>query len=124
MRTLLAVMVAGALGAACRYGLEGMVSSRISGQMPWGTLVVNVSGCLIIGFLSTLLTDRFTLDPALRIGLTVGFVGSFTTFSTLLYESTQLAQDGSFAVAAFNIGLSLALGFIAVLAGIALARVV
>lgn len=124
MRTLLAVMVAGALGAACRYGLEGMVSNRITGQMPWGTLVVNVSGCLIIGFLSTLLTERFAIDPALRIGLTVGFVGSYTTFSTLLFESTQLAQDGSFAVAAFNIVLSLVLGFIAVLAGAALGRVV
>lgn len=124
MRTLLAVMVAGALGAACRYGVDGMVSSRMSGQMPWGTLVVNVSGCLVIGFLSTLLTDRFAIDPALRIGLTVGFVGSYTTFSTLLFESTQLAQDGSIAIAAFNIGLSLVLGFIAVLAGAALGRVV
>lgn len=123
MRTLLAVMGAGALGAACRYGLEGMVANRVSGQMPWGTLAVNVSGCLVIGFLSTLLTDRFAIDPALRVGLTVGFVGSYTTFSTLLLESTQLAQDGSVAVAAFNVALSLVLGFIAVLAGAAIGRV-
>lgn len=124
MRTLLAVMVAGALGAGCRYGLDGMVSSRMTGQMPWGTLVVNVSGCLVIGFLSTLLTERFAIDPSLRIALTVGFVGSYTTFSTLLFESTQLAQDGSPVIAAFNIVLSLVLGFIAVLMGAALGRVV
>ena len=124
MRTLLAVMVAGALGAACRYGLDGMVSSRVSGQMPWGTLAVNVSGCLVIGFLSTFLTERFAIDPSLRIGLTVGFVGSYTTFSTLLLESTNLAQDGSIAVAAFDIGLSLVLRFVAVIAGAALGRLV
>lgn len=123
MRTLVAVMVAGALGAACRYGLEGMVSNRMTGEMPWGTFVVNVSGCLVIGFLSTLLSERFAIDPALRIGLTVGFVGSYTTFSTLMLESTQLAQGGSYAVAMFNVVASLVAGCLAVLAGAALGRV-
>jgi CrcB protein len=124
MRTLLAVMVAGALGAGCRYGLEGMVSNRMSGEMPWGTFAVNVSGCLVIGVLSTLLTERFAIDPALRIGLTVGFVGSYTTFSTLVLESTQLAQGGSYVVALFNVIVSLVAGCVAVLAGAALGRVV
>ena len=124
MRTLVAVMVAGAVGAACRYGLDGLVSARSAGQFPWGTFAVNVTGCLVIGFLSTALGERFTIDPALRMGLTVGFVGAYTTFSTWLLESTQLAQTGSLMIAALNIGGSVIAGWVAVLAGAALGRVV
>lgn len=124
MRTLVAVMVAGAVGAACRYGLDGLVSGRAGGQFPWGTFAVNVTGCLVIGFLSTALTERFAIDPSLRMGLTVGFVGAYTTFSTWLLESTQLAQTGSLMIAALNIGGSVIAGWIAVLAGAALGRVI
>lgn len=124
MRTLLAVMVAGAVGAAARYGVDGLVSNRITGELPWGTLVVNLSGCFVIGFLSTLLTERFTVDPGLRIALTVGFVGSYTTFSTWALESTQLAQAGSWGVALLNVGASIVVGFLAVVAGAAVGRVV
>lgn len=124
MRTLIAVMVAGAFGAAARYGVDGLVSNRISGQFPWGTFAVNISGCLVIGFLSSLLTERFTIDPALRIGLTVGFVGTYTTFSTWVLESTQLAQTGSWMIAILNLAGSVVAGSLAVLAGAALGRVV
>jgi len=117
-------MVAGAVGAACRYGLDGLVSNRTSGQFPWGTFAVNISGCVVIGFLSTALTERFTIDPSLRMGLTVGFVGAYTTFSTWVLESTQLAQTGSWMFVALNIGGSVAAGWLAVLAGAALGRVV
>ena len=124
MRTLVAVMVAGAVGAAARYGVDGLVSSRTGGQLPWGTFAVNISGCLIIGFLSTALTERFTIDPSLRMGLTVGFVGAYTTFSTWVFESAQLAQTGSLMIAALNVAGSVIAGWLAVLAGDALGRVV
>ena len=124
MRTLVAVVLAGAAGAASRYGLDGLVSSRTGGQFPWGTFVINVSGCLLIGFLSTALTERFTIDPSLRIGLTVGFVGSYTTFSTWVLESSQLAQTGSLMIATLNIVGSVVAGWVAVVAGAALGRVV
>ena len=124
MRTLVAVIVAGAVGALSRYGLDGFVSNRISGQFPWGTFVVNISGCVLIGFLSTALTERFAIDPALRIALTVGFVGSYTTFSTWVLESTQLAQNGSLMIAVLNLGGSVIAGCVAVLGGAALGRVV
>ena len=124
MRTLVAVMVAGAIGAACRYGLDGLVSSRTGGQFPWGTFVINVSGCLVIGFLSTALTERFRIDPSVRIGLTVGFVGAYTTFSTWVLESSQLAQTGSLMTATLNIVGSVVVGWVAVVAGAALGRVV
>lgn len=124
MRTLVAVMLAGAAGAAARYGVDGLVSSRTGGQFPWGTFAVNVSGCLVIGFLSTVLTERFTVDPSLRMGLTVGFVGAYTTFSTWVFESAQLAQTGSLMIAALNVAGSVIAGWAAVLAGGALGRVV
>jgi CrcB protein len=123
VRTLVAIIVAGAVGAVCRYELDGFVSNRVIGQVPWGTFAVNISGCLLIGFLSTLLTERFAIDPALRIGITVGFVGSYTTFSTWMLESTQLAQNGSLMIAALNLGGSVIAGGLAVLAGAALGRV-
>ena len=124
MRTLVAVMLAGAAGAAARYGVDGLVSSRTGGQFPWGTFAVNVSGCLVIGFLSTALTERFTVDPSLRMGLTVGFVGAYTTFSTWVFESAQLAQTGSLMIAALNVAGSVIAGWAAVLAGGVLGRVV
>ena len=124
MRTLVAVMLAGAAGAAARYGVDGLVSSRTGGQFPWGTFAVNISGCLVIGFLSTALTERFTVDPSLRMGLTVGFVGAYTTFSTWVFESAQLAQTGSLMIAALNVAGSVIAGWAAVLAGGALGRVV
>jgi len=122
MRTLLAVMVAGALGAAARYGADGVVSSRLGGQLPWGTFVVNVSGCFLLGILYTLLTGRFTVDPGLRIAITVGFVGSYTTFSTLILETAQLGQGGSYVLAALNAFGSLVAGMVALAAGIVMAR--
>lgn len=124
MRTVLAIIVAAPLGALCRYGLDGFVANRVSGQFPWGTFAVNITGCLVIGFLATALTERFAIDPALRIGLTVGFVGSYTTFSTWALESMQLAQNGSLMIAALNVGGSVIAGCAAVLAGMALGRVV
>lgn len=124
MRTVLAIIVAAPLGALCRYGLDGLVSNRITGQFPWGTFAVNVSGCLLVGFLATALTERFAIDPAVRIGLTVGFVGSYTTFSTWALESMQLAQNGSVMIAALNLGGSVIVGSAAVIAGMALGRIV
>lgn len=124
MRTVLAIIVAAPLGALSRYALDGFVSNRISGQFPWGTFAVNISGCIVIGFLATALTERFAIDPALRIGITVGFVGSYTTFSTWALESMQLAQNGSLMIAALNLGGSVIVGSAAVLAGMALGRVV
>ncbi len=122
MRMLVGVMVAGALGAAVRYGLDGVVSRRLPGAFPWGTLAVNLSGCLLVGLLYTLLVDRFRVDPALRTAVIVGFIGSYTTFSTLMLESTRLLQDRSYALALANAAGSVVLGLLAVSAGILLAR--
>lgn len=122
MRTLLTVMVAGALGAGCRYGLDGWVGDVTGGEFPWGTFVVNTSGCLAAGVLTTVLLDRFRIDPALRIAILVGFLGSFTTLSTLMIETTQLIGAGSLVAGIVNIAGGVAAAIIASVAGIALGR--
>ncbi|MEX2556374.1 MAG: fluoride efflux transporter CrcB [Actinomycetota bacterium] len=121
MRTIW-IGVAGFAGAVSRYAVEGWVSSRTRGAFPWGTLVVNVSGCFVLGLVFTLLTERFLPHPALRSTLTIGFVGAYTTFSTFAFETMRLGEDGAVLLAAINVGASVAAGIAAVYMGTALGR--
>jgi fluoride exporter len=114
--------VAGFAGAISRYAVEGWVSARTKAAFPWGTLVVNVSGCFLLGFVFALLTERFLPHPTLRTALTVGFLGAYTTFSTFAFESVRLAEDGAWLIAAANLAASLAAGLVAVYAGMRLGR--
>jgi CrcB protein len=115
---------AGFVGAVSRYAVEGLVSERTRGAFPWGTFVVNVSGCFILGFLFTLLTERFLPHPTLRSALTIGFVGAYTTFSTFAFETMRLGEDGAVLLAAMNIAASVAAGIAAVYLGSALGRAI
>lgn len=123
MRTLW-IGAAGFVGAVSRYAVEGLVSERTRGAFPWGTFVVNVSGCFILGFLFTLLTERFLPHPTLRSALTIGFVGAYTTFSTFAFETMRLGEDGAVLLAAMNIAASVAAGIAAVYLGSALGRAI
>ncbi len=122
MRTVIVIAVAGALGALTRYGLEGFVSRRTSGAFPWGTFVVNVSGAFALGLVFTLATERWGLAPWLRSGITIGFLGAYTTFSTLTYETYRLAEDRALGLATANILGSCVAGLLAVYLGIVLGR--
>jgi CrcB protein len=125
MRTIVAVGIAGFLGAIARYGLEGFVSSRNGGSFPWGTLVVNVSGSLVIGFLfAVLIEGRVVVVPWLRAAMTVGFVGAYTTFSTFTLETFRLVEEGSIGLAGANAFGSLGVGLVAVYVGVVLGRLV
>jgi CrcB protein len=115
-------MVAGAFGALARYGLEGAVMRRGSGSFPWGTLVVNVTGAFLLGFLFTLMTERLETAPWIRSTVTIGFLGAYTTFSTLSFESYRLAEDGAWALAAANVLGSMAAGLVAVYLGVVTGR--
>ena len=97
-----------------RYGLSGWVQSGSAGTFPWGTLVVHVLGCFLLGFAFRVL-QLSALSPALRGAVTVGFLGAFTTFS---FEAIGLIQDGRWGRAVGYVGGSVALGLIAVLAGL------
>ena len=124
MSTVVGIAIAGAAGALARYGLEGVVSDRTGGGFPWGTFVVNVSGSLALGFVFTLMTERLTADASLRAVLTIGFLGAYTTFSTLSFETYRLLEDGALGLAFANAAGSLAAGLAAVYVGVIAGRVV
>ena len=112
----------GAAGAVSRYALDSWISDFSRGQFPWGTLTVNVIGAFLLGVLVAITTERFLLDQNWRIGLGIGFLGAFTTFSTYAYESVKLAEDSAWLLAFANVFGMIALGLTAALAGLALGR--
>lgn len=117
-----AIALAGAAGALARYGLDGLVASRAR-AFPWGTFVVNMTGSLLLGFAFTLLTERYRVDPWLRSAITIGFLGAYTTFSTLSLETYRLFEDGAYGLAFANALGSLAGGLLALYVGVVLGRV-
>ncbi len=121
MRTVVGIGVAGCLGALARYGLEGLVSRR-AGAFPWGTFVVNVSGSFLLGLTVTLLGERLAVAPWVRAAVAIGFLGAYTTFSTLSLESYRLLETRSYALAGANLVGSMTAGLIALYGGIVLGR--
>lgn len=116
------VAVGSAIGGCARYGLGGWVSARTGGAFPWGTLVVNVTGCFVLGLFLTAAVDRLVLDPRWRLLVAVGFCGGYTTFSALAYETSKLLDARSIALAALNVAASFVAGILAVRIGSALAE--
>ena len=106
MQNYLLVFAGGGIGAAARYWLSGLVYQRLGSEFPSGTLVVNVIGCLLIGFLISIFEERFVLYPSLRIFLTIGILGGFTTFSSFSFETMAVLRDGELLYASANILLS------------------
>ena len=117
MIRLLAVAAAGALGALARYGLSGLVHRWAGPSFPWGTLVVNLLGCFLLGLLATLSVERWTLSATSRAAVLIGFLGAFTTFSTFSWETLQLLLEGAVARALLNAAGSVLLGLVAAWAG-------
>lgn len=120
--TLVLIGVGGAAGAVARYLVDGAVASAVRGAFPWGTLVINLSGSFVLGLLFGLAIERAVLPSDIRAPLMIGFLGAYTTFSTLMLESLRLWEDGSVTLALANLVGSSALGMAAVIAGLALAR--
>ena len=114
---VLLVAAGGAAGAVLRYGLSGLVQGRTGAVFPYGTLAVNVVGCLVMGVISELAESRGALEPGTRALLTVGVLGGFTTFSAFGNETLNLLRDGERALAAGNIAANLILALAAVWAG-------
>jgi fluoride exporter len=121
MRTAVAIAVAGALGALARYGVDGAVARRAAG-FPWGTFIVNVSGAFLLGAVFTLLGERLTVAPWLRGAIAIGFLGGYTTFSTLSLESYRLLEARSYVLAGANLLGSCAAGLLALYGGVVLGR--
>jgi len=121
MTGLLAVAGGGAAGAVARWLVSGWVQNASGSLFPWGTVAVNMAGALLLGFVMVWLQNTVA-SPEARQLVTVGFLGSFTTFSTYSYETVAMLRDGELLRAGGYAFGSLAVGMLAVLAGAALAQ--
>ena len=115
------LIVFGIAGTLARYGLQGFVQQRTGSTFPSGTLLVNLSGCFFLGLLGQYALTHLTIPADWRIGITVGFFGAFTTFSTFSYETVRMLDDGDWARAAVYVLSSVLGGLIAVFAGLRIA---
>ncbi|MBC8258698.1 MAG: fluoride efflux transporter CrcB [SAR324 cluster bacterium] len=104
--SLLAIAVGGGLGAVSRFLVAREMGRMFGNYLPYGTLAVNVLGSLALGWLATVFLDRPEINSALRLGLAVGFLGAFTTFSTFSFESVQLMLSGAVWRAVLNIAVN------------------
>ncbi len=121
MNHLIVIAAGGAIWALLRFGISTFVYARLGRDFPYGTLVVNVLGCLAMGFLYVLLLDRVT-SGQWRAAVLIGLLGAFTTFSTFSLETLNLLESGAPTKALFNIFLSVGLGLLATWLGILMAR--
>jgi len=116
------IAVGAVVGASARYFLSGLIVRNFSATFPYGTLLINVTGSLVLGFFLVYSTDRVLLDPRWRLLVAVGFCGSYTTFSSYAFESFALLEQGQWLLVGLNALASNVLCLAAVLAGAALAR--
>lgn len=119
---LLAIATGGAAGAVLRFLMSGWIYSWLGRGFPYGTLVVNVIGSLLMGLLSVLLIERLSLGPEWRAAILIGLLGGFTTFSTFSIETLNLIESGEHAKALANVVLSVVLCIAAAWAGVIAGR--
>ncbi len=122
MMEVLWVAIAGAMGAVSRFAVSSWTRMLWGETFPYGTLAVNVVGCLLLGLVmtSSLLDDLLPLH--LRMALTIGFLGAFTTFSTFGYETMRYVESGDWTTAGLNVSANVILGLVATFGGIWLGR--
>lgn len=116
------IALGGAVGSMLRYAVQGWAQRLTDGSFPIGTFVVNMVGCLAIGFLSGFFASPQLIREEYRIGITIGLLGGFTTFSTFGLESFNLVNDGELRLALLNVLASCGIGLVAVWAGYRLAE--
>lgn len=116
------LVVFGALGTLARYGLQGFVQERTGATFPYGTLVVNLVGCFLLGGIAEYALAHLTISPEWRIGITTGFFGAFTTFSTFSWETARLLQDGEWLRGSVYVLVSLVGGLALVFVGMRIAE--
>ncbi|MDO5394988.1 MAG: fluoride efflux transporter CrcB [Bacteroidales bacterium] len=117
------ILIVGAgscLGGMARYVVGTLIQSRSGSLFPWGTLAVNVIGCFLMGIIVGLIGKGVSISDGLRLFVTVGFCGGFTTFSTFMHENTLLLDGGNFALTLIYAAVSLVLGLGALYAALRL----
>lgn len=122
MDRVLWISIGAMLGANARYWLGVWAAQRWGAAFPWGTFIINLSGSFLLGLFMTLVTGRYPVDPNLRLLVTVGFLGAYTTFSTFTYESINLFLKGQWLAGLLNVLGSMALGLLAAGFGVYLGK--
>jgi CrcB protein len=117
LQKYLFIAIGGALGSIARYWVGSAIGGRMGFRLPYGTLIVNLTACLVIGFSVTYMGKFADLNPAWRFLIPIGFIGAYSTFSTFEWETLSTLRSGAFVLAALYAGGSLVLGLIAVWAG-------
>lgn len=121
MRILL-IAIFGAVGTLTRYGLQGIVQVRAGGAFPYGTLLINLTGCFLLGLIGQLTLNRLLISPDWRVAITVGFFGGYTTFSSFGWETAKMLEDGEWLRATTYVAASVFVGLFLSVAGIRLAN--
>jgi CrcB protein len=124
MQKLLLIGLAGALGALTRYSLSGFVQRYSGFTFPVGTLVVNLLGTFLFGFIWSLVEQRLVISVETRVVILSGFLGAFTTFSSFMFETSALVGDGQWGYALLNITVQIVLGMVAIFLGLAAGRAI
>ena len=123
MQKTIFIAVAGLIGTLLRYWLSGAVARQYGETFPWGTMAVNLIGCLITGAVFFLTEERFLISPAVRTVILIGLLGGFTTFSAYGLQTFTLLREGQFGLATLNVVTSNILGLFMVWVGYVLGRV-
>jgi CrcB protein len=119
---LILIAVFGALGTLARYGLQGVVQIRAGTTFPYGTLVVNLTGCFLLGLIGQFTLNRMVISPDWRVAIAVGFFGGYTTFSSFGWETAKMLEDGEWLRATTYVTASVVAGLLLSVAGIRLAN--
>ena len=121
MRFLL-IAVFGAIGTLARYGLQGFVQIKMGSAFPYGTLLINLTGCFLLGLIGQLTLNRVIVPSEWRVAIAVGFFGGYTTFSSFGWETAKMFEDGEWLRATTYVSASVILGLLLSVAGIRLAN--
>ncbi|MCP4706822.1 MAG: CrcB family protein [candidate division Zixibacteria bacterium] len=124
IQKLIWLALAGAVGTLARYGLAGYIDKFNGSTFPWGTVAVNLIGCFVAGLLWALFENKWPASIEIRTIVLIGFLGAFTTFSTLILESGHLIHSTQWMRAVGNIMMQNGIGFVALFTGMSLGRMV
>ena len=119
---LVLIAIFGAVGTLARYGLQGFVQVRSGSAFPYGTLLINLTGCFFLGLIGQFMMNRMVLPAEWRVAITVGFFGGYTTFSSFGWETAKMLEDGEWLRATVYVGASVMAGLLLSVAGIRLAN--
>ena len=122
MQTILWISIGAIVGANLRYFVGQSVAKLLSSTLPYGTLLINITGSFVVGFFLVWTGERVLADPRWRLLIAIGFCGGYTTFSSFTYETFALFEQGRFAASALNVMVTNVLCLLAVVAGAAIAR--